>query len=90
MTGHNGFFKVGDYVEISGKPEGIIVFADGETFGIRPIRGRSMEGVVTLEPFIRLYSNDAKHYQESYWIRVKHDKPPFEYKELVNDAMLLR
>lgn len=77
MAGHNGYFKTGDYVEISGEPDGIVEFSDEKVFGIRIFKNRKG---TELTPFIRLYSNDPEHYKNSYWIKRISNGPSFEYK----------
>ncbi|HAP5254393.1 Uncharacterised protein [Enterococcus faecalis] len=77
-----GFFKKGDIIEISGKPEGIVIRADSETFMLQPFKSRgNKERLPVLGTFAVLYSNDAKHYKDCYWIKVLSEKTTFEYKK---------
>ena len=40
MPEKHRIFKEGDIIEISGKPEGIVIHADSETFMLRPFKSR--------------------------------------------------
>ena len=79
---HSGYFKVGDYIETSGKPEGIVVEANADTFMLRPFRDRGKEGKLPkLGNFCVIYSNDVEQYKNKYWIKVMPKETPFEYTQ---------
>ncbi|WP_420720630.1 hypothetical protein [Enterococcus faecalis] len=77
-----GFFKEGDIIEISGKPEGIVIYADSETFMLQPFKSRGNKGrLPVLGAFTLIYSNDVKHYKDCYWVKAMSEKTKFEYKK---------
>lgn len=67
MEEHNGFFKVGDCIEISGSVFGLVVSADSETVGVRKIVHTGTGPLIVNE--IKLYRNGAEDYSDKYWIR---------------------
>lgn len=73
---HNGYFKVGDYIEKSGRPIGIVIYADEKEFHINEI----LSTHDYLIPDIYVYSNDASHYEGKYWIQK--GKAPIEYTKI--------
>lgn len=73
---HNGYFKVGDYIEISGKPIGIVIYADEKEFHINKI----LSTHDSLIPDINVYSNDASDYENKYWIH--RGEAPIEYTRI--------
>lgn len=77
---HNGYFKVGDHIETSGKPEGVVIEANSETFMLRPFRYRHTDGrELLLENICVIRSNDPKHYLNKYWIKVMPKDESFEF-----------
>ena len=77
-----GFFKEGDIIEISGKPEGIVIHADSETFMLRPFKSRGNKGrLPVLGAFTLIYSNDVKHYKDCYWVKAMSEKQSLSIKE---------
>ena len=76
-----GFFKEGDIIEISGKPEGIVIHADSETFMLRPFKSRGNKGrLPVLGAFTLIYSNDVKHYKDCYWVKAMSEKQSLSIK----------
>lgn len=77
---HSGYFKVGDHIETSGKPEGVVIEANSETFMLRPFRYRHTDGrKLLLENICVIRSNDPKHYLSKYWIKVMPKDESFEF-----------
>ena len=71
-----GFFQEGDWIEVSGKLVGFVVKADEKSFGLS--RVFNDDGSLLMCPDISMYSNEAQHYSDKYWI--KKVSAPDEYR----------
>ena len=71
-----GFFQEGDWIEVSGKLIGFVANADVYCFGLSRVFNN--DGNYLLCPDISMYSNEAQHYSDKYWI--KKVPAPDEYK----------
>lgn len=76
---HNGFFKEGDCIEISGQLVGIVTRANDQIFWISRFKQSSGFGLFRSTDE-SAYSNEAGHYHGKYWIRKV--AAPKEYKLL--------
>lgn len=76
MKEHNGFFKTGDYIEVSGIPIGIVINANAYQFQMKEI----LSTHDVLLPDIKVYLNDKSHYKDKYWLHA--GTSPIEYREL--------
>lgn len=79
MTEHDGFFKVGDCIEIAGTKAGIVTQANDNIFWMNKII-QSTFPELHVSSDQTAYSNEAAHYEDKYWIRKT--AAPKEYKFL--------
>ncbi|EUJ24722.1 hypothetical protein PGRAN_02465 [Listeria grandensis FSL F6-0971] len=73
-----GYFKAGDCIEVSGKLFGLVVSADSKIVGVKRFAHSGLG--LFIERNTTAYSNEAKHYENSYWIRKV--QAPKEYQHM--------
>lgn len=76
-----GFFKKEDCIEVSGKIVGIVSQSDSLAFALN--RLIKSNGKWYLCPDHNVYSNEAKHYVEKYWIKKVPAPDEYEVMETV-------
>ena len=77
MAGHNGYFKVGDCIEIAGTKAGIVTKADDTVFWMNTIIQSTFTDLIISADQIA-YSNEAAYYEDKYWVRKT--TAPTDYK----------
>jgi hypothetical protein len=82
---HNGYFKVGDGIEISGQFFGIVKIVDGDLMWIHKKINSSFPETIIIQD-LEVYKNETEHfYKDKYWTKkcsIPSDFSFTSYKEL--------
>lgn len=72
-----GYFKEGEFIELSGNIYGKVVYADENVFACQRIHQSPGAGAILTDE-VKIYSNKSKCYENRYWIRKTEPLTNFE------------